>query len=205
MNRIADLEPAVVGQDNLPIENGVIYIANHTSHYDVPVLYEAVPRPLFYVAKKELRKVPFLGWAMWAIGMVFIDRSRSDSAIAHMRSAAQLVKSGRNIISFPEGTRSDSGQIKLFKRGTFVLALEAQVPIVPLCVIGTHNVLPKHSRTIVPGPVQVRIGQPIRPEEFAGMTPESLAAMCQKRVQELYQHAEVAAAPAGNNTVPAVV
>ena len=98
--------------------------------------------PLHFIVKEELRRVPFLGWYIAAMGMIFVDRVARGRAYESVRRAADLIREGRSVVSFPEGTRSRDDSVKPFKPGVFVAAIEAGVPVVPVAILGTGAVLP---------------------------------------------------------------
>ncbi|MFZ6052383.1 lysophospholipid acyltransferase family protein [Halocola ammonii] len=175
----------VFGKENVPKTGGKIFVANHESHFDIPVLFASIPEPVYFIAKKELKKVPFMGWYMALLGMIFIDRSNREKAMKSMKKAGKLIKDGRSVISFPEGTRSKDGVIKMFKRGSFIIAKESNVPIVPIAVSGTWEVLAPGKSKIRPGKVKVKIGHPILPQDHPEMSPEQLAAHVRQTVIKL--------------------
>ncbi|RED95575.1 lysophospholipid acyltransferase family protein [Marinoscillum furvescens] len=113
-------------------DDSYVFVANHQSYVDIPLLFRAIPHNLHFVAKKELKKVPFLGWYMMATGMIFIDRSNRNKAIESLRRAARLISKGKSVLMFPEGTRSKNGQVSPFKKGPFMLAKDAGVKVVPV-------------------------------------------------------------------------
>ena len=159
------------GWDRLPedIRGGsqpVIFMSNHESQMDPPILVAALPVPAVYIAKKEVKYMPFVGWAAWAAGVIFIDRRERDRAIRSIHDAAMQIRGGKSVVIFPEGTRSQTGQMLPFKKGGFALALEAGVPIVPLATKGGFQVLPRGSLFFRPGQYTVRVGTPVQPTEF---------------------------------------
>lgn len=159
------------GWDRLPedIRGGsqpVIFMSNHESQMDPPILVAALPVPAVYIAKKEVKYMPFVGWAAWAAGVIFIDRGDRDRAIRSIHDAAMQIRGGKSVVIFPEGTRSQTGQMLPFKKGGFALALEAGVPIVPLATKGGFQVLPRGSLFFRPGQYTVRVGTPVQPTEF---------------------------------------
>lgn len=180
----------VFGREKVKKEGGKIFVANHESHFDIPVLFASIPEPVYFIAKKELKKVPFMGWYMALLGMIFIDRSNREKAMKSMKEAGKLIKKGRSVISFPEGTRSKDGTIKLFKRGAFIIAKESNVPIVPIAISGTWEVLAPGKSKIRPGRVKVVIGEEVLPEHHRDKTPEQLAAFVRQRVVELEKSVE---------------
>ena len=139
-----------------------IIAPNHVSWYDVLVLAAYIPKRYRFIAKKELKQVPFFGRAWQAIGHIAIDRSDTQSAIESLDRAARLVREDNScIIIFPEGTRSSSDEMLPFKKGAFVLALHTGLEIVPTGVQGTRAIMPKHSWRVSPGRIIVRFGRPL--------------------------------------------
>ncbi len=145
----------------------VIFMSNHESLMDPPVLIAALPLPAVYIAKKELQFVPFIGWACWAAGVIFIDRRNRERAIASIHEAAQQIRGGKNVVIFPEGTRTRSGEMLPFKKGGFALAQDAGVPIVPMATVGGFRVLPAGSLGFRPGRYALHLGAPIHPGDYA--------------------------------------
>ena len=149
-------------------ERPAIYVMNHQSSLDIPAAFAVLPVDLRFIAKHTLRKVPFLGWYMAWTGMVFVDRSNSTQAVATLNAAAERVRSGVSLLAYPEGTRSRDGSILPFKKGPFVLALQAGVPLVPVAIEGSLRVMPSGLKPFRPGPVRMAVGTPI-PTEGLGM------------------------------------
>lgn len=139
-----------------------IFLCNHSSMFDIPVLFSSLRSNVRFVAKSSLAHVPFLGWYMRATEMIFIDRGNSEEARRSLALAGERIRAGASILAFPEGTRSRDGQIGAFKKGAFILALEAQVPVVPVAIEGAARVLPPGGfRVHKDRLVRVRIGAPI--------------------------------------------
>lgn len=157
----------VTGLEDLDPHQPYIFMANHQSIIDIPVGFTGLGRDVRYIAKKELAKVPFIGWYVWAMGMIFVDRKNVDKAIASLDKAAEIINEGASVIAFPEGTRSRDGVIRPFKKGTFLLAINAGVPIVPVAIHGAADVAPCDGFRIRPGTIRVNVGAPIK---TAGMT-----------------------------------
>ncbi len=169
-----------------PIRSGAqpaIFMSNHQSQLDPPFLLGAIPVHAVYIAKKELKWVPFLGWAAAAAGAIFVDRSNRERAVASLHAAAMKVKGGRNVVIFPEGTRTTTGALLPFKKGGFNLALDAGVPIVPVATVGGFRILPKGARRVRPGLYEVRFGEPVDPAAFSNR--ESLMAEVRRRMEAL--------------------
>lgn len=137
----AGIKLKVTGLENIQVGEPYIFVANHLSALDIPVLFRAVPLNLHFVAKKEVMWMPFVGWYMWATGMIFIDRSNRDKAKVSLEKAGELIKNGKHVIMFPEGTRSRNFDVMPFKKGPFVLSTQAGVAMLPVAISGTEAVL----------------------------------------------------------------
>jgi 1-acyl-sn-glycerol-3-phosphate acyltransferase len=138
-----------------------VYVMNHQSMFDIPVAFITIPQNIRFVAKQILKYVPFLGWYMWMTGMVFVDRGHREKAIVSLKLAGERIRGGASILVYPEGTRSQDGSILPFKKGPFVVAIEAGVPIVPVAIEGTGKVLPRDGFRLRPGTVRVKLGEEI--------------------------------------------
>ncbi len=148
------------GLERLPPGNFVLAV-NHQSNFDALVLFRHIRRHLRFVAKAELKKIPVFGRALQRAGNIFVDRQGSGSDRRILNEAVQAVRERVSVVFFAEGTRSEDGVLKPFKRGAAVMALEAQVPLVPAAIAGTHFILQKGSLRITPHPAALVIGQPI--------------------------------------------
>ncbi len=138
-----------------------IFLMNHQSALDIPVAFAVIPVNIRFIAKHVLKWVPFLGWYMAGTGMIFLNRSNRREAMRSLKRAGERIRAGSNILIFPEGTRSKDGRILPFKKGSFVLAVEAGVPIIPMAIEGTRKVLPTGSVRLWRHPIRVKVGQPI--------------------------------------------
>ncbi len=164
----AGVRVTVENPEGLGEGGGQILVSNHQSWFDVFSLAAALPVRFSFVGKKELNRIPFLGHAWEKVGHVAIDRGDHQSALHSLGSLdGQIRDEGRTIIMFPEGTRSPTGELRRFKKGAFVMAIKAQVPVIPVAVAGTRRVMEKGDWRISPGHVTVRVGQPI---PTAGLT-----------------------------------
>lgn len=161
---------AVVGRERLAPGTTYVLMSNHQSVFDIFALFRGVDHPLRMVAKRVLFWIPILGWSMWMCGFIPIDRSNRESAIRSLDRAARRIRSGVSVLVFPEGTRSRDGTLQPFKKGGFMLALKAGVPVVPVVVLGTDAIMEKGSLRVGRAEVEVRIGQPI---VVRGRGPES--------------------------------
>jgi 1-acyl-sn-glycerol-3-phosphate acyltransferase len=139
-----------------------IFVMNHQSMLDIPIAFASLPSNIRFVAKEQLRWIPFLGWYIWMTGMVFVDRTKRAAAVASLERAGERIRAGATILAYPEGTRSPDGRIMPFKKGPFMLALRAKVPIVPIAIDGSGKISPKHGVwRLRPGQVRMKVGRPI--------------------------------------------
>ena len=151
----------IKGAENLLQDRPQILASNHRGAFDILALQGFIPIQFRWVAKKSLFKIPIIGWSMSLAGYVSIDREKAGSAYKSIERAAEKVKKGASVLIFPEGTRSAAGSLLPFKRGGFLLAAKSGVPIVPVSIRGTENLMKKESILIRPGTVKVVIGKPI--------------------------------------------
>lgn len=158
-----------------------IYVSNHLSWFDIPVLSAVLPRYKF-VAKAELFKVPVFGPAIRAIGMVPIERQNRKAAFEAYDVAARKIRAGNSVVVFPEGSRGYDYPIRPFKKGPFVLAIAAQVPIVPVLTYGTHDVFAKGTMLVRSGPVHVHLLEPVPTAGLDYPDREELAETVRKRI-----------------------
>ena len=170
----------VVGRERVDLRRACFFVANHQSWLDVPVLFAAVPAPLHFIAKQELARVPFLGWYIAAMGMVFVDRSARRRALASVGQAGELLAAGGCLVSFPEGTRGRPGELGRFKSGGFAAVLDSPpsaVDVVPVGIVGTGRILPRGGFRVRPGRIEVRLGAPL---SLAGLSVHHLADLARR-------------------------
>jgi 1-acyl-sn-glycerol-3-phosphate acyltransferase len=158
----------VEGLENIPA--GVcLFAANHTSNADAAAIVGAIPRRLAIFGRKSLFDIPIVGLAFRLANFVPVDRGNREAGIAAVKQGVEYIKSGLSFLVYPEGTRSPDGRLLRFKKGSFVMAIEAGIPIVPVACSGAHRVMKKKSLVIHPGKITVRLGKPI---DAAGYTIE---------------------------------
>jgi 1-acyl-sn-glycerol-3-phosphate acyltransferase len=183
--RIWGLSVSTYGAEGIDPSRPCVFMANHESYADVLALILGLPVCPGFLAKKELRRIPFLGPAMAASNHVFIDRGRRARAIHAIDDAARQVRDGSSIVIFPEGTRGDGRCVRTFKKGGFHLAKQAGVPIVPVGIRGTTAALAAHSLRVASAAVAVHIGEAVAESEIANMGMDALVERVRQRVSEL--------------------
>jgi len=152
---------SVEGMENLKGEGPYIFMSNHQGSYDIFALLGHLPVQFKWLAKKELFSIPFFGWTMAAAGYISIDREGSRKTVEAMNKAAKRIRDGMSVVIFPEGSRSPDGNIQPFKKGGFTLAIKSKVPIVPLALTGSREIMPKERLTAASGEIRIRVGRPI--------------------------------------------
>nr|HEX4314842.1 lysophospholipid acyltransferase family protein [Kofleriaceae bacterium] len=160
---LLDVHLTASGADRVPTDRAVVYMSNHQSHLDIPMLYATLPSPTIrMLAKKELFEIPLWGRGLRAAEFVEVDRGDHARAVQSIDYAARLLRSGVSIWIAPEGTRSRDGKVGPLKKGGFHLALGTGAPIVPVAITGTIDILPRGGKVMQAGrSVQVEIGAPI--------------------------------------------
>ncbi len=164
--KLAGVKVETTGLEKLDPERTYIFMSNHTSNLDPPILLPLIPRRTSVMAKKELFSYPILGETMRMGSLVPVDRGNRDAGIAAVHAAADVVRQGINMTIYVEGKRSFDGKLLPFKKGPFYLAAECAVPVVPVTIVGTHELMPKARFQISPGKVKVIFHDPILPAEF---------------------------------------
>jgi 1-acyl-sn-glycerol-3-phosphate acyltransferase len=165
--RIAGIRVQTVGLDKLDPQRTYIFMSNHVSNLDPPILLPLIPRRTSVMVKKELFSYPILGRVMRFGSLVPVDRGNRDAGISAVRAAAEVIRSGVNMTIYVEGHRSFDGRLLPFKKGPFYLADECSVPVVPVTIVGTHDAMPKGRFAIKPRTVTVIFHDAIEPSDFA--------------------------------------
>lgn len=177
---IAGARIHTVGLEAIDPSRTYIFMANHVSNIDPPLLLPLIPRRTSVMAKKELFSYPLLGKTMRLGSLVPVDRSNREAGIGAVRAAAEVLRQGINMTIFIEGGRSFDGKLLPFKKGPFYLAEECSVPVVPVTISGTHYMMPKRRFAIKPGKVDVIFHPPIEPKDFGSR--ENLMAAVRKAI-----------------------
>lgn len=151
----------VTGTELIPREQPLIFMGNHQGNFDVLALFHAVPLRFKWLAKEELFNVPIWGHSMRRAGYIPLNRSNGPEALKSLDEAAAAIRGGASVIIFPEGTRTQDGSLLPFKKGGFLLAIKAGVPIIPFTVNGSRQVNPRNRMELYPGEISIRFGAPI--------------------------------------------
>ena len=167
----------VIGRENVLRDRPQIFMANHQSDFDILIVLANIPGQFRWIAKKELFKIPIFGKAMKNAGYIEIDRQDRAKAMQSLDEAAQKIREGKSVVTFPEGTRSKDETVRPFKQGMFHLAIKAGVPIVPVSIIGASKIMPKRKLLVKPGRITMVIDRPV---DVTGYTIESRAALIER-------------------------
>ena len=182
---ISGVKLEVNGLDNIPDDQAVLFVGNHISFFDIIVTYPLMKRPTGYIAKKEIKKVPFLSWWMYFVNCIFLDRKDPRQGLKSVLEASEKIKNGTSIFLFPEGTRSKDGKLAEFKDGGFKIATKAKAPIIPIGIQGTSDILENHFPIIKSGKVIVNFGKPVYTSEMSKAEQKSLPDLVREQVKEL--------------------
>lgn len=198
--RAAGVRVRAVGMEHVDPDRSQIVVSNHESWFDVFALVTQLPGGCLFVAKQELGAIPFFGPGWKTCGHISIDRGDRASAIESLDEAArQIHDTSRSIVIFPEGTRSRDGRLQAFKKGAFVLALKANVPLVPVAVVGGRAILAKGGVLVRKGDMEIRVGEPIQVE---GLSHEHRDKLMKKTWCEIARLKGEEALPPGNPEEP---
>ena len=164
---------------------GYVFLANHCSWYDIPALLSALPGRVRFAAKRGLFQIPILGWAMKSGGFLPVDRQDRSRAREAFAVAVEELRTGGSVLFFPEGTRSLDGELLPFQRGGFLLALKSSLPVVPVGVQGSLQVMPRSRFWVRPGLIQVSLGEPLDPADYGLRGRKKLMDDVRRRIGEL--------------------
>jgi 1-acyl-sn-glycerol-3-phosphate acyltransferase len=173
----------IIGRKNIPSEPAV-YAANHSSALDIPLIYASLPMQFRIMAKIELFRYPFLGWHLRRSGQIPIDEKEMN--LSGVKKAIKTLKSGMSLMVFPEGGRTNNGEIKNFQSGAFYMAIKAGVPVVPMAIVGAFEALPMNTFVIHRRNLQLVIGKPIPTSGYSARQMEALAEKVKVAIEEMY-------------------
>jgi 1-acyl-sn-glycerol-3-phosphate acyltransferase len=199
MLRLAFSPAQVIGEDKLRHFPVAVYASNHLSYMDTPVLFAKLPFQFRILAKKGLWKVPFVGWYLKRSGQVPIDARSPRSAVAGLLGGVAALKEGMPLVLFPEGARSVDGRLQTAHSGCAFMAIRAGVPLIPLALIGTYELLPIHVYSLRPRPLMVVVGDPIPTDGLTLKDADALTARFYGEIAKMYyQHSNFEPKPAEN-------
>jgi 1-acyl-sn-glycerol-3-phosphate acyltransferase len=167
----------VKGLEKIDISKPQVYVVNHLSAFDIPVLYTHLPFQFRILAKKELFRYPFMGWHLRRSGQIPVVLENPKASVRSLNLAVASIRKGNSLVIFPEGGRSPNGQLQPFMGGAFYAAVKAQVDVVPIVLVGTYEMLKMNSYHIKPGPVQMVVGSPI---STVGMSTRDIAKITER-------------------------
>jgi len=175
----------VEGLEKIDTTKAHVYVVNHLSALDIPVLYLYLPFQFRILAKRELFRYPFMGWHLRRSGQIPVDLENPKKSIRSLHRAADAIKSNMSLVIFPEGGRSENGQLQPFMGGAFFVAIQAQTDVVPMALIGTCEILKMNTWHIKPRPVRLVVGQPIATTGLKTRDTESLTAKAREAIAAL--------------------
>jgi 1-acyl-sn-glycerol-3-phosphate acyltransferase len=167
----------VEGLEKIDTSKPQVYVVNHLSAFDIPVLYTHLPFQFRILAKKELFRYPFMGWHLRRSGQIPVVLENPKASVRSLNLAVAAIRKGNSLVIFPEGGRSPNGQLQAFMGGAFYAAVKAQVDVVPIVLVGTYEMLKMNSYHIKPGPVQMVVGSPI---STVGMSTRDIAKITER-------------------------
>lgn len=183
--RVAGVKVTVKGQENVPKDEAVLYVSNHQGNFDIPILIACVEGNKGFVAKKELEKLPIVTKWMNYLQCIFLDRDNPRASLRAINTGIQKLKEGHSLVIFPEGTRSENGEMGEFKPGSLRLATKSGVKIIPVTINGSHKIMKKDSWMIRPAQVEIIIHEPISPLEETGELTEKVYETIKKDIVSL--------------------
>jgi 1-acyl-sn-glycerol-3-phosphate acyltransferase len=179
----AGIDLHVDGVETIDRTKRYILIANHHSYFDIPCIFAAIPQPIRFMAKKSLFSIPIFGWALARAGFIPIDRKNRRTAVKSFDLAVDRIRKGNTIVIFPEEGRSAELAMRPFQRGAFLLAIRSELPILPLAIDGTYEVLRVGATRITPGVVTIRAGTPIETVGVSVRAKDTLLAQSRGQIE----------------------
>lgn len=173
----------ISGRQHIDPSQSYVVVVNHQSAMDIIALYGWLGIDFRWVMKQEIRKVPFLGYACYRVGHVYIDRKNKEAAIQSLEAAKEKIKNGTSVLFFPEGTRTESSAVKPFKKGAFKMALDLGLPVLPITLSGADHVMPTKTLDLMPGKVDMTIHEPISTKE---MTEDDIEVLMQQSFDAIH-------------------
>jgi 1-acyl-sn-glycerol-3-phosphate acyltransferase len=184
--KIAFSPVTVIGRENLGRHPVAVYAANHLSYMDTPVLFGAVPFQFRILARQSLWKLPFIGWHLNRSGQIPVNSESPSASGSSLGVGVKALRAGMPLIVFPEGGRSKDGHLAAFMNGPAYMAIRAQVPLVPMAIVGTYELLPMHTRHFLPQQVKLVVGEPIDTSGYTIRQVNELTERLRAEVGRLY-------------------
>jgi 1-acyl-sn-glycerol-3-phosphate acyltransferase len=185
--KYSGVEVEVSGVENVPAEGPVLFVPNHQSYFDIPVIVSSVPRGKGFIVKKEVEKLPILNHWIRGLGCVFLDRTNAREGLKAISQGVELMKEGKCIVLFPEGTRSTTGELAEFKSGGFRLAIKSGATIIPVAMDGVRQIFEANGKKIRPGKVRVLVGKPLTAESIGSKDTEVVSQATREQLLALLQ------------------
>ncbi len=186
---------SILGKEHLQTQTVAVYCANHLSYMDTPAIFSSLPFQFRIVARSNLWKVPFIGWHLGRSGQIPVNVDNPRSSIASLGGGVKTLKEGMPLFIFPEGGRSRDGRPGPFMNGPAFMAIRAKVPIVPMALVGTHELLPIHAKTFFPVPVLLVVGEPISTIGYSLRDVDALTEAVRQTITKLYYQQSYLEAP----------
>jgi 1-acyl-sn-glycerol-3-phosphate acyltransferase len=175
----------VKGAEHLAAHRLAVFASNHTSYMDTPVIFASIPCQFRILAKKELWPIPFIGWYLNRSGQIPIDTRNPRATLASLGAAARALQAGMPLFVFPEGGRTETGQLKPFLSGAAYLAIRARVPLIPIALTGIYDLLPIHTRHFYPAKITISVGEPMDTTGLDSRDADQLTERLRQSIQQL--------------------
>jgi 1-acyl-sn-glycerol-3-phosphate acyltransferase len=187
--RVALSPVRVIGAENFQRGQAAVYVSNHLSYMDTPVVLDKLPFQFRILARHDLFKIPFIGWYLQRSGQIPVDSTSLRSTLASLNRGVKALQAGMPLVIFPEGGRSFDGRLQDFLSGPAYMAIRAQVPVVPMALIGTYELMPMHTYHLTPRPLLLVAGTPISTVGYTSKTADALTLRIRDTIAEMYtQH-----------------
>ncbi|MGC1782683.1 MAG: lysophospholipid acyltransferase family protein [Acidobacteriaceae bacterium] len=176
----------VIGEENLRKAPVAVYAANHLSYMDTPVVLNKLPFQFRILARHDLFKLPFIGWYLRRSGQIPVDSTSLRSTLASLNRGVKVLQSGMPLVIFPEGGRSLDGQLQAFQSGPAYMAIRAQVPVVPVALVGTYELMPMHTYHLQPRPLLIIVGEPISTIGYTTKMADAVTEQIHHAISEMF-------------------
>ncbi len=183
--RICGVKTTVIGHENIPKDEAVLYVANHNSYFDIIITYSMCPGLTGYISKNDIARIPLMNRWMKRLYCLFMDRDDVKQSLKVILQATDLIKKGISVCVFPEGTRGDSNAMLPFKSGSMKMAEKTGCPVIPIAISNTRSIISDHFPIVRPTHVTVEYGRPIYTRELPKEEKKALARIAQNEIQEM--------------------